>query len=135
MGLLGKWFLEKSKTTTMGRIWLGAWETVQSIVAHIEVTLRPTLQGVLADGKVTAVEASHLKAEALRIAKEAFGDKGLAQIGRYFGPAEVFLSGLIERALGLQRKAGTLPPPPSSLAGVPSGVVPIVPQGKPQSPF
>lgn len=113
--LATRWFMARAAESATGRALLTAWELAQSVVAHVEVHLRPTLQGAMKDGKLSAAEKIAIKTEALKLLKDALGKEGLAAITKALGSwgpgVEVYLSGLIERALGGQRKAGTLPPP------------------------
>lgn len=77
-------------------------ELAQSIVADLEVTLRPQIQKALADGTLSKEEAATLKAEALRILKEKAPAGLLATAGTLFGASglDTWLSGLVERAHG-----------------------------------
>jgi hypothetical protein len=118
-GFLTRWLLVKGQTSAMWRVWARAWEVVQSVTAHVEVHMRPLLMTSISDGKLSREEAEKLKEQAIKLAKESLGEKGLEQVRKFFGTEELFLSGLIERALGTQRKAGTLPPP--APATVPAG--------------
>jgi hypothetical protein len=115
MALLAKWLGEKAKDSKAARVALNVWELAQAVVAHVEVHIRPTIREVLADGKLTADEGKRVKAEALKLLREALGEHGLKELKGalgLFGPqVEVYLSGVIERALGIQRAVGTLPPP------------------------
>jgi hypothetical protein len=135
--LATRWLVAKAAESAAARAMLTAWELAQSVVAHVEVHLRPTLQGALKDGKLTAAEKITIKAEAVKLLKDALGDKGLAALQKVLGNwapgVETYLSGLIERALGVQRAAGTLPPPAAPTdeetaaavrAGIPAGMVP-----------
>lgn len=117
MAMAALWLRQKAKDSKTGQVLVRAWELAQSVVAHVEVHMRPQFRAAFADGKLTAEERTKLKAEALRLMKEGLGDHGMNALRGalgIFGPSvEVFLSGLIERALGVQRRAGTLPPPVS----------------------
>jgi hypothetical protein len=93
-----------------------AWHLMSSLVAHAEVALRPTIKNALSEGKLTPEEGAKLKAAVLQTFKQTVGNEGLAELEAALGVAQggtvdTFLSGLVERTLGIQRAAGTLPPP------------------------
>lgn len=89
----------KSETNKAAHVALVFGEMAQSIVADLEVTLRPQLQKALADGKLSPEEGAKLKAEALRVLKEKAPPQLLAAAGGIFGPmVDTWLSGLVERA-------------------------------------
>jgi hypothetical protein len=108
-GILGvcgaaSWFFaRKAKESKAWAVWNEAWVVVSAVVAHVEGKLRPQVQLALVDGKMDATERSRLQAEALRLAKEALGER-LGTIIRTFklgtsGTAvDTFVSGLVERA-------------------------------------
>lgn len=107
-------------------------ETVQSLVAHVEVHLRPSVRAALADGNLSKDEAVALKAKALQLLKDAALPATLDAARKALlltAPGlEVYLSGLIERALSTQR-AAVLPPaaPGSAPASTVTGAAPLFP--------
>jgi hypothetical protein len=111
-----KWLNERAQANKTLLFLAKLSEIAQSIVAHVEAEIRPTMGSVLADGKLSPVERLTVKAEAMRRFRDALADDGLKDLEGLLGlsgdgPVATFLSGLIERALGIQRAAGTLPPP------------------------
>lgn len=74
-------------------------ELAQSVVAEIEITLRPQIQLAMSDGTLTKEEGEKLKAEALRILKEKAPSGLLSAASSIIGPLlDTWLGGLIERA-------------------------------------
>ena len=106
---------------------LRLWELVQSTVAQAEAVTRPTLGRMLADGRLSPEERKQLKAEVLQAVMSALGEQGVKQLQAIFGTGAVtsYVSGLIERAVRLQRVAGALPPP-APAATPPTPPAPIV---------
>jgi len=71
-----------------------------SVVAELDVTLRPKLEAALADGALTQVEKDQLKAAALDALKSKLPPALLGQAGTIFGPMlDTYLGGLVERAV------------------------------------
>jgi hypothetical protein len=111
----------KSKATnelTKGAV-LAAQEVVGSLVAHAETTLRPAIvaaaSNALANGKLSPTDGANLKQAVMTMLKASYPDV-IADLEKALGltsgsSLEVYLSGLIERSLGAQRAAGTLPVP------------------------
>lgn len=89
----------KSEGNKAAHVALVFGELAQSIVAELEVTLRPQLQKALADGSLSPDEAAKLKAEALRILKEKAPAGLITAAGSVFGAGlDTWLGGLVERA-------------------------------------
>lgn len=109
MAFLTNLLAQKAKASKVAAFAFTVWEKAQSVVAYVDVHIRPTVDKDLADGALTAEEKAELKAEAMKLLKEALGEAGLTKLssllGLFGGAADVFLSGLIERALGVQRSA------------------------------
>jgi hypothetical protein len=127
---LAKWLLNRSTSTLAGSAIAAAAEVAQSVVAHAEVHLRPQVKAALADGHLTPQEAAALKAQALQLLKEALAEQGLTRLEKALGLStdaslSVYLSGLLERALGLQRASGTLPPPAPASVPPPPAIPPV----------
>lgn len=113
MGLLGNFLMVKAKTSKLAQLGLVVWEKVQSTVAHVEAELRPEFSRALKDGKVTKEEGAQLKARALELLKGQLGEqlKDIEKAMGIFGPAlDIYLSGLLERALDVQKLAQASPP-------------------------
>lgn len=126
------WVIRRSKGTWQDLVLSRVWELVSSTVAHVEVHSRPMVAKALADGRLTAQEAAELKGKALELVKQGLGEAGLEQLEKIMGTSAVgtYLSGLIERALGLQRAAKTLPPPqPTSSLPTAEQVIAGLPRG------
>jgi len=111
-----RWLNERTASNRALKVLGQVAEVVQSVVAHVEISMRPLVQKALEDGKLTPEEATELKKHALDLVKDSLGTEGLEALKRALGltgdgAVATYLSGLVERALGLQRAAGTLPPP------------------------
>lgn len=112
IGLLGAWALAKlaqkldsdGKGSKVAR--LGAWAAhlASTVVADLEVTLRPKLKASTADGKLTPEEVKQLRDEALARLKALAGEKGLEELRKALGIAapelDKYLLGLLEKAVG-----------------------------------
>lgn len=99
LALLVKWLREKAATTQAARVGLVFGELAQSIVADLEVTLRPKLQVALADGKLTPEEGRALKNSAMGRLTQLAPLELTRSAHQLFGPLLAdWLSGLIERA-------------------------------------
>lgn len=105
------------KDTKVFSILSRLWVLAQGVVGHVEAKVRPTIQKALADGKLSPEERAQIQAEAMAAFKEAIGPMGIAEVKKVLGigdgGVEVLLSGLLERALGLFKKAA----PPSVTPG------------------
>lgn len=133
VGALTKWLIGRTTSTVAGSAIAAAGELVQSIVAHVEVHIRPEIQAAFSDGKLTPEEKLRLKSRALELVKQALAENGMERLQKALGLSNVsgvyvYLSGLIERALGVQRAAGTLPPPAPAKVGI-SALAPTPPLG------
>lgn len=89
----------KAKESKAARVAGVFVELARSVVAEVEVTLRPEIQKALSDGKLTKEEGALLKAKALEILKTK-APSGLLQAAQsIFGPIlDTWLGGLVERA-------------------------------------
>lgn len=103
----GRYLATKAKESKLAAFMQGLYDKAQSVVAHIDAEFRPKLVEALKDGVLTAKEKADLKEAALKLLLEQLGAEGLKQLDELkgiAGPAVgVYLSGLLERALGLQR--------------------------------
>jgi hypothetical protein len=54
------WLASRTKSTLAGAVINNVGELAQSVVAHVEVSLRPQIQTALADGKLSTEEAARL---------------------------------------------------------------------------
>ncbi len=71
-----------------------------SVVAELDVTLKPQLQAALADGVLTDTEKARLKVAALEALKTQLPPALLGQASTIFGPLlDQYLGGLVERAV------------------------------------
>jgi hypothetical protein len=116
IGLGAAWLRARGQTSKALHVLGQVAEIVQSVVAHVEVSMRPLVVKALEDGKLSKEEAAELKKHALDLVKDSLGTQGLEALKRALGlsgegAVMTYLSGLVERALGIQRAAGTLPPP------------------------
>jgi hypothetical protein len=131
-GALAVWLSRKAQTHAVFAAIAKAWEVTTSVVAYVEVSIRPTVKKSFADGKLTPEEAKELRDQALELVKAGLGAATITQLEKHLGGQNsltVFLRGLIERALGTQRAAGTLPPPPPLNTPAGGGPPPGVPTG------
>lgn len=107
MGYGATLLARRAKESTVARLAAHAFDLAQSVVAHIEAEMRPKLVTALADGRLTPEERLALKEQAMRLLKDALAAEGLKKLEKVRGLAgptlEVYLSGLLERALGSQR--------------------------------
>ena len=79
-------------------------EAANSVVAELNVTLKPQLQAALADGVLTDVEKKQLKEAALQVLKTKLPAATLASAQGLFGPMlDTWLGGLVERAVQEQK--------------------------------
>lgn len=117
MAFGGAWLAQQAKSSRTYAVVSKAFEVAQSIVSHVDATLRPQLQSALQDGQITPLEAAKLKGEALRLFREALGEAGLKQLGRALGLApaavETHMSGVLERALLAKKAVEAVPFVPS----------------------
>lgn len=137
LGTAIAWLLSKIRGMKLEQAFVVATEVVRSVVAHVEVEIRPLVAKALEDGKLSAQEGRELKAKALELVKTALGKQALGVLVRALGEGgvTVYLSGLIERMLGVQRAAGVLPPPPPASTREESTVVARAPGSFPTPPF
>jgi hypothetical protein len=86
-------------------------EAAKSIVAELEVTLRPKIQAMLADGTLTADEGLVLKTEAMNLLKTRLPATLLQSAsGMFGGLLDTWLGGLVERANAAQAPIEPAPP-------------------------
>lgn len=80
-------------------------EAASSVVAELNVTLKPQLQAALADGVLTDAEKKQLKDAALLVLKTKLPAATLASAQGMFGPMlDTWLGGLVERAVTEQKQ-------------------------------
>ena len=113
----GRWLSARAQANKLALVGERLWAVASGIVAHVGVGMKPKFASMMADGKINAAEAHELKAEAMRLIKEGLGVHGLAEVRKVFGletgaALDVFLSGLVERALGAQKAIHAATPPP-----------------------
>ncbi len=97
-------------------------DAAASVVAELNVTLKPQLQAALADGVLTDDEKRQLKKAALDILKHKLPAATLASAQGMFGPLlDTWLGGLVERAVIDQKPVKNLEEAAAVLRGpVPS---------------
>jgi hypothetical protein len=79
-------------------------EAANSVVAELNVTLKPQLQAALADGVLTDAEKKQLKEAALVVLKTKLPAATLQSAQGLFGPMlDTWLGGLVERAVQEQK--------------------------------
>lgn len=116
MGIAGYFLLGKASQSKAWAVAHQAYVIAQSVVAHVEAKVRPTIQRALADGSLSAGERGQIQAKAMALFKEALGNE-LPNIKKVLGltsdgALDTFLSGLLEQALAVF-KGG----PPAVLPG------------------
>jgi hypothetical protein len=130
MGLAGVAMARRGKDSKIWATVNSLWVIAQTVVAHVERELRPKIQKALEDGKLSAEEGAFLKAEALRLFKEAAGSNllGLQKLlGLTEGAVGTFISGLIERAVSAMKATSPTP-------GAPAIASPSETPAKPSNP-
>lgn len=121
-GAFTAWLMGRAKTSKGLALLQQMWIVAQTVVAHVEAKVRPTIQADLADGKLTPDEVKELQQEAMQAFEEALGPALLAQAKVYFGSGnlDTLLSGLLERALAHFKVTSALQVPATPpLAAVP----------------
>lgn len=109
LGQLVVFLRAKSGESKVAGIALVFTEAAQSVVAELEVTLRPKLAAALADGVLTRAEKDELKAAALTALKTKLPPALLQGASGLFGPfLDTWLGGLIERSVQQQKPVTTL---------------------------
>lgn len=113
-GVVGYWLSVKAKESKVWAVVNVAYVKLQAIVAHVEVAIRPNVRKALADGRITPEEGAALKAEAIKLFRDAAGTE-IEDLKKYLnlgeGALAVFISGLLEKALSAF-KADTAGPQP-----------------------
>lgn len=97
---LGLYFHARQAESKLARVGAFFADLVHSIVAEVDVTLKPKLLEASADGVITPEEANQLKTLALELVKgklPAWAANGAA--GIFGGQLDTYLKGLIERAV------------------------------------
>jgi hypothetical protein len=126
------WLHSRAKTSRWLLLMEQLWAVAQAVVADVEAKIRPTLKSALADGKLDASDRAKIQAEAIRLFKDAIGTHGLEQLKKSMGGGnvEVFLAGLLERALKAFKAPVVTAPvvqtPPTVMLGRTPATVPTV---------
>lgn len=95
-----------------------AWVEVQGAVAEVSQTYADAIKAARADGSLTDMERAAAKAQAIAIAKENLGEKGLRRLGRVLGvDVDRWLASKTEQAVKVMK--GAAPPVPLSAADAP----------------
>jgi hypothetical protein len=96
----------------------------ETVVADINVTVKPLVVKASADGRITSAEAKEIKDAAMKRLLEVLGDKGLkelqAVLGLTAGTIGVFLGGLIEKAVDALKAGKALSKP--AVVAMPQGL-------------
>lgn len=112
LGQLAAFLRAKAGESKAAGVALVFTEAAHSVVAELEVTLKPKLQAALADGVLTQAEKDELKKAALDALKTRLPATALQSASAVFGPMlDTWMGGLIERAVSAQK-----PPPVTTLA-------------------
>jgi hypothetical protein len=124
MARVAMWLHGRAEVNKLAIVGERIWALAQAVVAHVEVHLRPQIAHAMEDGSLSQEEALHLKAEAVRLFKEAAGDSGLREIRRTLSLAgasvDTFISGTIERAVTASKPAAA----PQAFSMVPAAARP-----------
>ena len=105
---------EKGKESKTLNIVAVLTESVRSMVAHLNATLRPQLEAALADGVLTDAEKTKLKETAIETVKKSLPAATLNTAKSIFGDfLDPFLAGLVERAVLDQKAAAAVANPPA----------------------
>ena len=87
----------------LAKVGLAATTVIDSVVADLEVSLKPELAEATKDGELTKAEIEHLRRVALERVKRTLGEKGLSELAGVLGIAggavDQLLQGLIERSV------------------------------------
>lgn len=111
LGQLAAFLRAKAGESKAAGVALVFTEAAHSVVAELEVTLKPQLQAALSDGVLTQAEQAALKKAALDALKTRLPATALQSASAVFGPMlDTWLGGLIERAVTAQK-----PPPVTTL--------------------
>lgn len=105
IAILGKalhsWLTEKAKTSALAGVALRVDTIGESVVAHVNAGMKAKLEELSADGELSKDDVVALKAEGLKLFKEALGEQGLTSItgalGIGAGLVDTFLSGVLEK--------------------------------------
>lgn len=105
IAILGKalhsWLTEKAKTSALAGVALRVDTIGESVVAHVNAGMKKKLEELSADGELSKDDVVALKAEGLKLFKEALGEQGLTSItgalGIGAGLVDTFLSGVLEK--------------------------------------
>lgn len=105
---------EKGKESKTLNIVAVLTESVRSMVAQLNATLRPQLEAALADGVLTDAEKTKLKETAIETVKKSLPAATLNTAKSIFGDfLDPFLGGLVERAVLDQKAAAAVANPPA----------------------
>lgn len=100
LGQLAAFLRAKSSESKVFGVLSVVTEAANSVVAELNVTLKPQLQAALADGVLTQAEKDQLKAAALAVLKTKLPSATLGAAQGMFGPMlDTWLGGLVERAV------------------------------------
>ena len=104
LGQLAAFLRAKAGESKAAGVALVFTEAAHSVVAELEVTLKPRLQAALADGVLTQAEKDELKKAALDALKTRLPATALQSASAVFGlMLDTWLGGLVERAVAAQK--------------------------------
>lgn len=102
LGLIGKLLIylhAKEQESKTAKVFATITEAAKSVVAELEVEVRPELQKALADGRLSPEEGEQLKKMALERLKGSLPPMLLRSASELFGGLlDAWLGGLVERA-------------------------------------
>jgi hypothetical protein len=123
-----QWLKQKAQDSKAARVGLVFGELAHSIVAHLDVEMKPKVAKAWEDGTLTPEEGALLKAEAMRILKEKAPAELLKAAKDLFGAAtDGWLSGLIERAVSSKPESTAVAAPIVAAVAVPRAETTVVP--------
>jgi len=118
IALLGRalhgWLTEKSKTSALAGAAVKLDAIAEAVVAHVNAGMRAKLEELSKDGEISADDAKALKAEGMRLLKEALGEEGLTSVAGALGigasVVDTFLSGVLEKKVEAAKPAAAPAP-------------------------
>jgi len=111
---LANYLREKAKESKLLGVVAVLTESVRSMVAQLNTTLRPQLEAALADGVLTDAEKTQLKNTAIETVKKSLPAATLSTAKTIFGDfLDPFLGGLVERSVLDQKAVASHVNPPT----------------------
>lgn len=129
---LSAWLKSKKDGSKAALVGATLSEMASSVVAHVDVEMRPKVAKAFEDGRLTAEEGAELKREAMRLLMERVPDALRKGAEELFGPLlQTYLSGLVERAhaalpdMGPGPSNSAMPTPPERPSMLPARASPL----------